>query len=524
MSAALLPNEPGPADPARPGDAAPAPRGLAMTATAMLAAGTALLAAVGLAGPSAAVPATGSAAPWPPYFTLARPSDLVVTGAMTLAVLLGGGGLMVALLAARRGWRPSLRALIGCGLLAVIAFVLLPPVGSTDILDYAVYGRIAALGHSPYRMTPAKLAAAGDPVGAYAPPTWRSDPSVYGPLATASEQAASGLAGPSAARTVFWIKVWNGLAYLAVMLALDRVLRSDPAGRVRAHLLWTVNPLMLFAALAGGHVDGLGAALGILGLLCLRRLSFVTGLGAGLLTGAAIATKASFLLYLAGVAWVARRSPRTLAGAGLGLAAVLAPSYLLGGRAAVAALVSRATSGPDVYQPWRLVTRALGLDTANVIPRFDNAVALAATVILAIVLLWRLPPGWSAAACARPALAVSLAWVFCSPQQRPWYDAMIFPLLALMPATRLDWIVVARAVAGALAELPGVSFYTQLRPHGLLLVADIVSRTAVPAALIALAAALVWLCVTGRWQPRPGPRRVFGVRPAGGPVSPPGSA
>jgi len=56
--------------------------------------------------------------------------------------------------------------------------------------------------------------------------------------------------------------VWNALAFLAVALALDWMFRRDSAGRARAHLLWSVNPLMLFAVVAGGHIDGLAAALG----------------------------------------------------------------------------------------------------------------------------------------------------------------------------------------------------------------------------------------------------------------------
>ena len=47
-------------------------------------------------------------------------------------------------------------------------------------------------------------------------------PSRYGPVATGTEAAASELGGDSIARTIFWLKVWNGLAYLAVVLALDR--------------------------------------------------------------------------------------------------------------------------------------------------------------------------------------------------------------------------------------------------------------------------------------------------------------
>src|SRR5450755_1597129 len=348
----------------RPPDQASPPlaartRGLIWAAIASMVVSIGLMVTVGVLGPSVAVPSFPSAAPWPPYFTTTRASEAATSGLIWLGVAFGGLGLVLALIAARRGWRPSPRTLIGGGLLAVIALMLMPPIGSTDMMDYAVYGRITALGHSPYRMTPAQFERSGDPVGDVAPFSWRNEPSVYGPLATVSEAAASALAGTSAARTVFWLKVWNGLAYLAMALALDRLLRSDAASRVRAHLLWTVNPLMLFAVLAGGHIDGLAAAAGFLGLICLRRTGLARGLAAGVLVGAAIDIKAPFAFYLAGLAWAARRSPRELAAAALGAAAVLGPSYLLAGRAA-AAVLARATGRPDLYQPWQLLNRALG--------------------------------------------------------------------------------------------------------------------------------------------------------------------
>jgi hypothetical protein len=398
--------------------------------------------------------------------------------------------------------------------------MLTPPVGSNDMLDYAVYGRIAELGHSPYQMTPGMLARTGDPVGVLAPAAWRTDPSVYGPLATASEQAASALSGASAARTVFWLKAWNALAYLAVVLALDRVLRKNPAGRVRAHLLWSVNPLMLLAVLAGGHIDGLAAAAGVLGLLCLRRLvptqspgspssgrrerawrELGWGLAAGLLVGAAIAVKAEFALYLAGLAWAARRSPRALVAAGLGVAAVLVPSYLLAGWAAVRAIVSRATGVPAGYQPWHLLTGALGIERLVAVRHIDDLAGVIAFVILAVVLLWRFPDGPPVMPFVMPALALSLAWLVCSPQQRPWFDAMIFPLLALMPATRLDWVIGARAVVAAAAELPGARQHG-MRPHWLVELSAVVSRELAPLALAVIAVALIWLCVSGQWRSR----------------------
>jgi hypothetical protein len=76
---------------------------------------------------------------------------------------------------------------------------------------------------------------------------------------------------------------------------------------------------------------------------------------------------------------------------------------------------------------------------------------------------------------------------------------MLFPLLAVIPATRLDWIALGRAVVGGVAELPGVTFYTLLRPPWLAQADDAVARGLAPLALLAIAVALIWLCITGRW-------------------------
>ena len=495
------------------GDAplAPSTLRLAFVGAASLLFSVGLMVLVGLCGRSVVVPRFPSG--WPPYFMSVQLSDVAVTGLAWLAVGIGGLGLMAALRAAQLGWRPRPRALlIGCAL-AVLALMLVPPMGSTDMLDYAMYGRMATLGHSPYLMTPAQLTASGDPVARYGPISWRNAHSVYGPLGTFSEQAASFLAGPSMAKTLFWLKVWNALAFLAVALALDRLLRSEAAARVRAHLLWSVNPLMLWSILGGGHIDGLAAAAGFLGLLCVRRLGAARGLAAGLLIGVAIAIKAPFALFLLGPAWAGRRSPRTLAATAVGAVAVVLPSYLLAGRAAVTAVLSRGTGAADLYQPWQLLTRALGLPNPVT---FTNVLALCAAAVLALVLLWRLPPGLASPpglAFARPVLAVSLAWLVCTPQQRPWYDAMIFPLLALMPATRLDWIAAFRTMAATVAQLPDTRGFREFRlgSFTIWIVSD-----AVPAILAALAVALIWLCVTGRW--RPGGRA---GQPAGGRPSPP---
>jgi len=471
-------------------------------ATTAMGASIAAMAAIGALGPSAAVPAFGSAAPWPPWFATADPSATLVSVTLWAAVLAGGAGLGAGLVAVRWGWRPRPGRLIAGSVIAVLALMLIPPVGSTDILDYTVYGRIAALGHSPYEMTPLQLKSTGDPVGATAPTPWDTDPSVYGPLATAAEWTAAELSAGSAARTVFWLKAWNGLAYLALVLGLDRLARSDSARRARAHLLWSVNPLMLLAVMAGGHVDGLSAAIAFFALasLCpggVWRPSPRRWLLAGLLLGAASAVKAPLLLVGAGLGWVTRRSTRALAALGLGMLAVLLPCYLVAGWSAVKAVAGRAAGSPAVYEPWRVLTGVPGLHPGDA--SIDVLGAFGA-VILAVIMLRRMPQGSASYPFARPALALMLAWLVTTPQQRPWYDAAIFPLLALMPATRLDWIAVARAVPAALAELPGVTYYPDLHPGWLSATAKVISTRLAPGVLIVVALALLWLCVSRRWN------------------------
>jgi hypothetical protein len=365
------------------------------------------------------------------------------------------------------------------------------------MLDYAVFGRIAALGHNPYVMTPGQLEASGDPVGAISAPVYRNQPSRYGPVATGTEEAASDLAGASAARTIFWLKAWNALAYLILVLALDRLLRQDAARRVRAHLLWSLNPLMLWAVLAGGHNDGLAVAFGASALFALRRVESRRALLAGLLFGVAAAVKAPFALFGTGLLWASRRSPRSMAALAAGAAAIVTPCYVLAGPAAISATMGVAAMSPVDYTPWFAVTRVLHLahETSSI-----NALALIAFVVLAVILLWRMPSGPVGFPAVRVALAVTLAWLLMTPQQHPWYFAMIFPLVAVMPASRLDWIVVAGAAASAWAELPRLYAVAQLHPAWLNAVARNATSGIAPIALAITSVVLLWLCYTNDWR------------------------
>jgi hypothetical protein len=433
-----------------------------------------------------------------PFFTRDHPGPRLVSYGLWFAVVVGAVGVAAGLLAVRRGWRPRPRLLITGSLIGVILLMVLPPIGSADMVDDAIHGRIAALGYDVYTMSPGQLQRTGDPVAAYAPKVWRNTDSPYGPLTTVTEWGASKLAGDSLGRTVLWLKVWNALAFLAVALALDRYFRSDPTRRARAHLLWTVNPLMLLAVMAGGHNDVLGVIFGLLAVLALRRLDFKNGLAAGLLIGLAIAVKAPFGLFGLGLVIAAWRSPRTIAGLALGAVVVDAPGYAAAGWHSVTSVLAD-TSRSSLIQPWHLVGQVVPyLGRASI----TQALALLASVALAGLLLWGLPAGPPGLPGVRPVLAVTLAWLVWSPHQRAWYDVMIFPLLALMPATRLDWIVLARALTGAIGQLPGRIVSNKLLPPELVHLDQLLYVYLAPLALIVLAVALGWLCLTRQFGDR----------------------
>jgi hypothetical protein len=477
----------------------------ALTALTLSCLSVVILAGVGAAGPSAATVLVYRSGEWPPWFASWHLSDLTVTAALWAALLTGAAGVAAGLVAVRRGWRPPTRWLVAVAIVAVIALAVVPAVGSTDMLDYAAYGRIAALHHNPYIMTPGQLRKTHDPVGLLAPSIWQNIPSVYGPLATAAQWAASELGGRSAAVTIFWLKVWNGAAFGVVVLALDWLTRTQPALRARAHVLWSVNPLMLWAVMAGGHVDGLAEGIAVLALAVLGRtvalarapgrIGTVRALGAGLLLGAATAVKAPFVLFGVGLAWVARRSPRTLAAAGGGGAAMLAAAYLAAGRSAVTDTVQRGT-GVAADNLWQVFYRVFGYS-----PPFRHITLIAALAFacLAVLLIRRPPPGAPDLPLIWPVLAAIVAWTFTSSLQRPWFDVMIYLPLVFLAPSRLDWVVLGRSIAGGIAYIPGVTV-AHLQPAWLQAAYTTVVSYVAPSGRLLALVALIVLCLTGAWN------------------------
>ena len=468
--------------------------------------------------PPLAMPAAGP--PW--ELPIRHVSADLVTYGLWLAALIGAGGVAAGLLAIHRGARLNARILLIAGLITVAVLTVLPPAGSTDALDYATYGRLLDLGHSPYVTAPVHLRHLHNAFARSVPHIWDHYVSVYGPLATMEQFVAAKLGGASAARITFWLKLWNSAAFAAVAVVLDRLLRRNPAQRLRAHLLWTVNPLLLWDLVAAGHLDVLAVMAGLLGLLMLgeQHAAARPGLGrvaaAGALLGIAADIKINYVLFGLGAAWALRRSWPALALAGAAALAVLVPSYAYFGRPAVRALLSRRnqSSADNFYRA--LLPHGWHHDF--------GMIATVLVVAVAVLALRRLPPGAAARPAVRPAVALCAAWLFLWPYQLPWYDAMIICVLVLYPASRLDWLVLARLTAGTISNMPGNPY---LQHSQLLLLTDhFAVRVLAPVVMLAAAVALVALCVSGRWKLRdsPGPERAAPgdagrLAPAAGPLS-----
>jgi hypothetical protein len=470
---------------------------LGWSALAAIVAALAIMIAAGLLRASWMPPVLPMPSVGPPWELGVHIASHEVIWPLWVAGALATAGVVAGLIAARRGRPVPLRALLVLAGLAIVALTVVPPIGTTDPLDYAVYGHIVMIGHDPYTMTPYRFFLQTHTPGI--PQDWQHTVSVYGPLATGEEYLAARLGGSSLASTAFWLKLVNTLVFAAVAYALDRLFRGDRAARVRAHMLWTANPLIIWSAIAGGHLDVLAAALGMAGLLILDRRGLqrpmLAALAAGLCIGAAADIKADYALFGLAVIWALWRKPRELALSAAGAIVVLLPSYALAGKFAVKALTIRAQTGQG-WGFWKFIFWHLHLPLHYAVPT---------AAVLLVPVCWfalrRLPEGFGGRPAVRAALAISLAWLLVWPHQYAWYSIMAVCVLVLFPASRLDWLALAWLSALTIADMPGLGL-GQNKLLGPLLAnveGTIVTKIEPVVMLGALIALVIW-CRTRRWN------------------------
>ena len=454
---------------------------LARAAGGLVGASAAMVLLTSALGPSAVEPGLGPRSGvrgiLPPYSLDLHASSALVTALMVTAYVVGGLGVGLGLLAVRRGHRLDPRRAWWLGVLLALGAVLVPPVGSADHINYAAYGRIAAQGGDPYTESPAAWHGGRDPVTSAVEAPWTRTPSIYGPVATAFQAAASVAGGDSLRATVwFWQLLcaasWLLVGWLLLRLTAARAGERSPP-QSRAVWLWLFNPVLYGVALVGAHIDIISAGLVMIALLLALRQPF----SAGVAVGAATGTKLTMVLAVPALVWALRsigrtRLARNLALGLVGAVAVLLPAHLWVG-AHVFDELKVAHRFISLATPWRPVFDALKGPVGNNELR-DWVVRLTPVVVVLIAV--------ALARVARPAAnlrgrsvgepfdaelervvsdgAVALvvltgAYLLGAPYSLPWYDTGTWAPLALAAGGALDAVFLVRLVAFATAYVPG---------------------------------------------------------------------
>jgi hypothetical protein len=232
-------------------------------------------------------------------------------------------------------------------------------------------------------------------------------------------------------------------------------------------------------------------------------------LAAGLLVGAAVGVKAPLFPLGLGLAWSVRRSWKDLAAVAAGGSLVLGTGYLIAGGRAITDLWTTGNGLVTFDSFWRLFYPPFGYTSE---PLSLELLGFASIIGVAALLAWRLPPGPERLPAVRPALVLMLAWLLVYPLQRPWYDATAFCLMAVYCASRLDWLMLGRAVPAALAVATGAA--NGERPLWLVNLINFMGYDLARYARLAALLAAVALCVLAAWQQQRPRRERIPARPA----------
>jgi hypothetical protein len=354
------------------------------------------------------------------------------------AIVMQCVGLAGLLWANSRGWRPNPRHLFlaACVIVAIMVFVT--PVGSSDTANYAAYGRMANLGIDPYGYGPGQLGPS-DVYTMTVGQMWRNTPSVYGPLATWLQQLAALFGGSSnPAAAVSFLMIMNGLVFLGVGYFLMRT-ADDP---VRASLMWVANPVLIQQLVGGGHLDTYVAAATVVGIQLARsRTSGWRYLWVGVAIGVGCCFKINAGLAGAAVGWVllTRREWVNLLRLAVGGLGTVAFFYSFFGMHAFKQVL-QASSLVATPSPWRAfqltVEWVFGLFGAQSTgQRVSTDIISISWPILMVLIAYAIYRKFGAdqPAVVTVPFALSFAWILVAPWSLPWYAAVAWVILALVP-------------------------------------------------------------------------------------------
>jgi hypothetical protein len=393
-----------------------------------------------------------------PLTALASRLGAPILSADVISVLMYGGmtfcalGLAGMLWANSLGWNPNPRRVFWTAVVVVAVVVCITPVGTSDPASYASYGRIAALGHNPYLYLPINLpGGAHNAYTALVDPRWRTAPSVYGPVATWTQLAAAVIGGAKPWLTIWALMIMTGIAFLAAGYLLLRT----AANPVRAGLIWAANPLLIYVLVMGAQLDVFLALVGIAAILISRRGSTVWhDLAVGALIGVAAGIKINAAFVALGIAvplirereW--SRLLRTAAFAAVATVVLYFSTYGVSALKPLPGASSRILS-PSIWRLFQMVVTAVDPGHPQLASTLIGVLYPPLTLALAWYLYNRLSPDVPAVLAATCAL--TFAWVLVAPWSLPWYTALAWVTLALLPRNSLTrWLTLATFVPAML--------------------------------------------------------------------------
>jgi alpha-1,6-mannosyltransferase len=430
---------------------------------------TALTLLAGFLGPSAATLTLGPRDSYlPPWYLPAgvvKPNEWFVSIVIWAAIILGALGLWVGLRALADGWRPRYKRLFALGTVLSLLTICVPPMTSADVLMYAAYGRLQAIGRDPYEITPAEVFRGQfDPVLRWTERPWQDTPSVYGPITSWTQLLANKLGAENMHDIVFWLQVFAVVPFILACAGVLILAHGDPGRQGRAALLTIANPLLIWAVVAGAHNEALAVMFAVAGLLFMRKNPFVAGLGIGL----AGCAKVSIGLWGIAMLWAYRREPKKAVLLCLGTAVPMALAYVLwqptaffqslrnGGYVSVGSWANPLYRLLDVFMT--------GYHAKIIVGVISYLGLIVIGWMLSRVVPWTPAPGLDKDAdlqrdpltiALRTGLVLSVAWLITSMYTLSWYDLLAWMPLAVLAASKLDKIMVIRGTALSLAYVPG---------------------------------------------------------------------
>jgi alpha-1,6-mannosyltransferase len=432
-------------------------------------AATALTLLAGFLGPSVVTlrlgPRDSLLPPWYLPAGLVRPNEWAVTALVWTVILVGSLGLFVALRALADGWQPRVRRLFALGTGLSLATITVPPLTSADVLMYAAYGRLQAIGRDPYEITPAEVFRGQfDPVLSRTERPWEDTPSVYGPITSWLQLLANKLGGENMHDIVFWLQVFAVVPFVLAGAGIIMMAHGDPRRQARAALLTVANPVLIWAVVAGAHNEALSVMFAVAGLLMMRKSPFAAGLGIGL----AGCAKVSIGIWGLAMLWAYRREPKKALLLCLGTVIPMGLAYVVWQPTAFfqalrnGGYVSVGSWANPVFRFLDLFTSGFNAKVAVGIVSYAGLLVIA--WMLSRTVPWTAVPGLARGSdlrhdpltiAVRTSLVLSVAWLVTSMYTLSWYDLIAWMPLAVLAASKLDRIMLLRITPLSLAYVPG---------------------------------------------------------------------